>query len=191
MTEQTTLAGTMPRQPRAFTLDDVIAHIEIQQRLVEYCRGVDRGYVDAVSSVYHPDAYDDHGSVKGSGADFAKAIVPMLDRVGINGQHHVTNALIDVHGDTAKAETYFLSFHPTTDPADGTPKIMVTGGRYLDDFEKRDGIWRISRRITLMDFAKAGDGSFFDWPGLKDFVGAGRREADRSHDFFARAPASR
>ncbi|UZW57044.1 nuclear transport factor 2 family protein [Sphingobium sp. JS3065] len=186
MTQAPSFPGSMPRQPRGLTLDDVIAHIEIQQRLVEYCRGVDRGYVEAVSSVYHGDAYDEHGPFKGAASDFANAIVPMLDAIPVNGQHHVTNSLIDVQGDRAKAETYFLSFHPTAEAADGEkPKIMVTGGRYLDTFEKRDGVWRIARRITLMDFAKEGDGSFYSWPGLADFTGSGRREADASHDFFA------
>ena len=46
----------------------------IERRLVDYCRGVDRGDAALVASVYHPDGTDDHGSFKGLGVDFAEHV---------------------------------------------------------------------------------------------------------------------
>ena len=50
----------------------------IERRLVDYCRGVDRGDAALVASVYHPDGTDDHGSFKGLGVDFAEYVTRRL-----------------------------------------------------------------------------------------------------------------
>lgn len=44
------------------TPGEISAHIEIQQVLFRYCRGVDRGDKELLRSVYHPGATDNHGS---------------------------------------------------------------------------------------------------------------------------------
>src|SRR5687768_13411129 len=51
---------------------------EIERRLADYCRGVDRGDAELVASVYHPDGTDDHGSFRGLGIDFAAYVTRRL-----------------------------------------------------------------------------------------------------------------
>lgn len=50
----------------------------VYEVLVRYCRGVDRCDEELLRSVYHADAYDDHGYWKGNGQDFAAFVVARL-----------------------------------------------------------------------------------------------------------------
>ena len=111
-------------------------HLEIQQVLYRYCRGVDRGDVDLLKSVYHADATDDHGTFKGGGHEFAANVIGRMNQVPVQGQHHVTNMLIRLDGDRAAVESYFIALNPEPD-ADGRPALALVTGRYLDRFEKR------------------------------------------------------
>ena len=120
--------------------EDAAAHIEIQQVLFRYCRGVDRGDRAVIASVYHDDANDDHGTWKGRGKDFGEYLVPAMDGSPLSSQHHITNSLIEVDGETAQAESYFIAFHPLTGE-DGRPFHAFVCGRYLDRFALRGGVW--------------------------------------------------
>jgi hypothetical protein len=159
------------------------AHIEIRQVLYRYCRGVDRGDEALIRSVYHPDATDDHGAWKGRGVDFAAYIVDSLDKQEGVSQHHITNVLIDLDGDKASVESYFLAFHPYTPGEDRQEKIAFVGGRYLDRFERRDGEWRISDRKVLLDWTRS-DVAGESWPAHDRFERGWRREADASAGLF-------
>lgn len=165
-------------------IEQISAYIEIQQLLYRYCRGVDRGDKALLASVYHDGAQDDHGSFKGSGADFAVWIVDEMDKSHTLGQHHITNMLIEVDGDTAKGESYFIAYHPSEVPGTGKESLALAGGRYLDCFEKRDGAWRITDRKVVIDFTRAPDPRN-PWEAEPFFTQAGRREADPSHGFVA------
>jgi len=159
------------------TLEQVAAHIEIQQVLYRYCRGVDRGDAALVASVYHPDAIDAHGSWKGLGKDFATYLVPNMDQVPLIGQHHITNVLIDVQGDQAAVESYFIALHPEETGAG--PSHALVCGRYLDRFERRAGVWLIADRKVVIDVSRA-LARADDWRGAPSFPAGGRREADPS-----------
>lgn len=161
----------------AMTLDDATAHLEIQQVLYRYCRGVDRGDADMIAGVYHPDAIDNHGAWKGKGTDFGAYLVPAMDTVPLTGQHHITNILIELDGSSAKVESYFVAFHPEN--ADAAARITLVGGRYLDRFELRDGAWLIADRVVVLDVTRVLD-RINDWPGAAYFPAGGRREHDPS-----------
>lgn len=171
------------------TLDEIVAHHEIRELLYRYCRGVDRGDAEMIASVYHPDAEDDHGTFKGAGRDFANAIVARYDSIEGSGLHHVTNILVELDGDTAVGESYFISFNP--DPAMvRSGSIRIVSGRYLDRFERRADSWRIARRQVIIDWAQAEeDGSA--WERLSHFSRGGRREADPTAGAFCGAAAIR
>ena len=161
-------------------LDDIAAELAIRNALARYCRGVDRGDVALLKSVYHPDATDDHGTFKGNGHDFAEYLVELMDRSTIPSQHHVTNVLIERDGERADVESYVLAFHPIPDGAGGEVHALF-GGRYLDRFERRGGEWKIAERRVVMDWTRAallGDA----WELAESFAASrgGRREADPS-----------
>jgi hypothetical protein len=158
-------------------LHEAAAHLEIRQVLYRYCRGVDRGEPETIASVYHPDAYDRHGSWEGPGKDFAAYLVPAMDAVPAVGQHHITNVLIELSGEAADVESYFIAFHPQAGP--GGPQHALVCGRYLDRFERRNGTWLIVDRQVVVDLSRLMDATE-SWPGAVSFPAGGHREADLS-----------
>jgi hypothetical protein len=158
------------------TQDEIAAHLEIQQILYRYCRGVDRGDRDLLASVYHPGAIDSHGAFKGPGSEFADFLTELMDGIPETGQHHITNMLIDLDGDSARVESYFLALHP------GDGGRTLVGGRYLDRFEKRGGAWKIAERTVVIDAAGLPEGR---WDGAGQFPEGGRRKKDPSFGWFA------
>lgn len=114
---------------------------------LRYTRGLDR-HDDALAlDAYHPDARDDHGAFIGDGAGLIRHAGTVHSRYWNVHQHFTTNQTIDLDGDTAHVETYFLAMLRRKD---GT--IDVTGGRYADRFERRDGRWAIADRACLVEW---------------------------------------
>ncbi len=165
------------------TIDDLLAQAEIRQVLYRYCRGIDRGDAAIVASVYHPDAIDDHGSFLGLGRDFPADVIPRMDRAGVVGQHHITNELMEIDGNKAKVESYFMALNPEGDKAAGTGKLLFVYGRYLDRFEKRDGVWLIAHRKVIIDYVDV-EGGGRTWERAHVFTWGERRDADASAAFF-------
>jgi ketosteroid isomerase-like protein len=170
----------MTQEDGGFDLERIAAELEIREVLARYCRAVDRGDRDGIAAVYHPDAHDDHGPFTGSPADFADYIVAKFDACPHVGQHHVTNVLVELDGDAARVESYFLALNPQA-PEKGGGHDLV-GGRYLDRFERRDGRWLIADRRVVLDVTRdALAGSA--WPS-GPFAAGARRGDDPSAGFF-------
>jgi hypothetical protein len=156
------------------------AHIEIQQTLYRYCRAVDRGDEALLRSVYHPGAVDRHGAFQGTGEAFAAMLASSMDRAPRVGQHHITNILIELDGDTANVESYFLALHPLGDIASGEASHAPVAGRYLDRFEQRGGAWKIADRTVVLDWS-ATPVAWSPWAARADYPQGGRGEGDPSH----------
>jgi hypothetical protein len=138
-------------------------------------------------SAYHPDAVEEHGYFTGSPADFVDIIIPRMDKSGFVGQHHVTNWLIELDGDSARVESYFIVWNPEVDAETGSLKAVMSRGRYLDRFEKRNGEWKIVRRRVIIDWAELGpDGK--PLPRHLQIPRGGRHDADASYGFFQKSP---
>ncbi|HET8612925.1 MAG TPA: nuclear transport factor 2 family protein [Sphingomonas sp.] len=129
------------RDPAVQALLDKEAIREVLRR---YCRGVDRGDMELIASVYHEDATDDHGIWKGLGKDFAVWIVDMLKDM-VQCQHLIGNCTIELHGDAADCETYCCSVNDTGQ------ELQIVYNRYIDRFEKRGGEWKIAHRLVVFD----------------------------------------
>lgn len=138
----------MARQPDP--LQRLLDRAEIADCLARYCRGVDRCDLAVLRSAYHHDATDDHGTFKGSGWDFAAHIVDAKLAGTEFSMHVIANTLIDFRGaDRAAVETSFVAYQR----AKGDPRLQVFAGRYLDDFARRDGAWRIAARTVVHDWS--------------------------------------
>lgn len=120
---------------------------EIYDCLMRYCRGVDRLDRDVILSAYHADALDDHGQVVAPVAQFVDAIFAQHTNKQVRTQHHITNHICELDGDTAHTESYFMyrSINKTA------PVHTVATGRYIDRFEKRDGKWAIAARVCITE----------------------------------------
>jgi len=148
----------------------------IYEVLTRYCRGVDRGDVELIRSVYHPDAQDDHGMFKGLGVDFAPWIVEYL-RGWKQCQHFIGNFTCDLDSDVAHTETYCLSIGD-----DGQGHNPAVYNRYIDRFERRNGEWRIADRVVVLDVTRVESSTppFDDVPGW-NFTWGRRDRGDLSY----------
>jgi len=122
---------------------------QIHDALMRYSRGVDRGDGELVMSVFSPDATLDYGRGPMSPAALAEGIARMT---ATGTMHFIGNEYIEVDGDTAYGETYFISYATITDQ--GPPATRSRGGRYLDRFERRDGGWKIVHRLLVDEWSR-------------------------------------
>lgn len=171
----------MAREPDAATL---AAKSAIADVIHSYCHIIDRRRWDDMAQVFHPDATYSYGFIDGDWRNFVMIARLVIDPLRMS--HHKTgNMLIRVDGDRARAETYFTAYHrvtadaPTDAPLPGTgvEHDIIIAGRYIDTFERRDGDWRILRRVGVSDWRQdspAADGGLFDQP----VGGRGRFGAD-------------
>lgn len=112
-----------------------------------YARGVDRADTEMTASAYHPDATEDHGAYIG-GVDGLLSFLTEAHRPFDGYQRYITNTTVDLDGDEAHAESYYLCVLRR----DAKGQILANGGRYVDRLERRDGRWAISSRVVVMDW---------------------------------------
>ena len=134
-------------------LSEIIAKTKITEVLTRYCRGIDRCDLECLIAVFWPDAQCDYGSGLQNAIDWSTATVAALKGM-LRTQHAIGNILIDLDDRGAKAETYCQAYHEFDSP-EGR-REMVVGGRYLDRLEARGGVWRIARRVYVMDWNRNG-----------------------------------
>jgi hypothetical protein len=138
--------NTVPRDP---ALQELLDKEAIRTALMRYCRGVDRLDADMVTSVYHPDAHDDHYGVIFTGETVGQGLVDWMADTMDSTAHCITTYNIELDGDVAGCESYSTSMHLTT--RDGVQRTMMSITRYVDRFERRDGEWRISDRLVVVE----------------------------------------
>ncbi|MBT6275240.1 MAG: nuclear transport factor 2 family protein [Chromatiales bacterium] len=136
----------------ALTIEDLLAKQEITDVIYRYARGIDRLDFALVRACYHPDAYDDHGGLKGNVEEFISGCEAFLPQF-VATQHFMGNMLIEVEGSLARAETYAVAYHRKALP-DGSGKDDVFGIRYLDRFERRNGEWKIGHRVVATEWRR-------------------------------------
>jgi len=125
---------------------DELADLEaIRDTARRYCRGVDRLDAELMKSAYWPEATDCHGVFDGNAWEFAdfcmEAHLPWRGTMHCIFNHSVT---LDPGGSAARGEIYNVTYLFKEGGEQDT-----WYGRYLDDYEKRDGEWRISRRVCV------------------------------------------
>lgn len=129
----------------------------ITELLYAYCNAADRHDNDKMRSLYHEDAIDDHGGFfKGPAMDFIDQLPEIQGPMRIL-HHNLTTMNIAIDGDYAEGEIYVLAFHQV-DTGNGLIDVLI-GGRYLDKYEKRNGIWKFSYKAVLADWVKVSDPS--------------------------------
>ncbi|MBI1182087.1 MAG: nuclear transport factor 2 family protein [Alphaproteobacteria bacterium] len=156
----------------------VIDDYEIRQVLARYTRGVDRGDAELISSVYAEESTDDHGGYKGPGKAFGPYVVKALADHTESTMHTLNQSLIDIHHETAKAETYFVAYHVRLDG--GERYLDRFGGRYMDKLKKRSGEWHIIKRVVVRDWSMTEkiEGAFYK---AEDFVNGTRDKNDLAY----------
>src|ERR1700722_4333354 len=127
------------------TVEDLLAREAIRDCIYRFCHGVDRRDRETLRLCYWPDGTDDHISFSGNAYEFIDVIMPFLEGLKAS-THSVSNILIRVDGDTARAESYWHVFHREPGENGADDYDYIAGGRYLDRFERRSGGGRVRRR---------------------------------------------
>jgi hypothetical protein len=151
------------------------ADLAIREVVLRYCRGVDRLDLELVRSCYHPDATDSHGSFNGGLEEFLTWVERILRRYTMT-MHYIANQLVDRVGeDRARCESYGVAVHRTAGgEAAGN---LTTGFRFIDDFERRGGEWRIVRRVATTEWVRV-ERAEDHWPVAPAFVTGHRDRTD-------------
>lgn len=146
-------------------ITEIADRLAIAETLALYCRGIDRCDPDLLAGVFAPDARIDYGDGAKSPAATIPGLIAGLRAMRLT-QHNITNTVMRITGNTAKAETHCVALHLIPAP-DGEIEVVV-GGRYLDTLVQLDGAWRITERLYVMDWSRTqpatmqSDGGLFD-----------------------------
>lgn len=133
-------------------MSDPAQRFEIIDLAAQYMRGLDRLDEGLLAAQFWPDARLEYGIFSGGPAEFAAFCMAALKDHDRN--HHLLGQhLIEFAGDEAFGEVYYQAYHRTTDDA-GAKRDLVIAGRYVDRYERRDGIWKIAYRSELVDWLR-------------------------------------
>lgn len=152
----------------------------IQDVIHTHARGHDRFDIDLLTAAYYPDGIDEHGaSAVNTGSDYAN----WANAIHAGGSqlhlHNITTHTCEIKDAIAHAESYVLVglLNP-----DGK-SVRLINGRYIDRFEKRDGVWKIALRRCTVDLLIAGDASILEMPQFKagGYIKGERSKSDVSY----------
>jgi hypothetical protein len=149
--------------------------LAIRSSVLRYCRGIDRMDSELVRSCYHPDATDSHGSFEGGVDEYLVWVWRLLKRYSMT-MHYIANQLVEPFGEgRARCESYGMALHRTA--GGGARDNLTTGFRFVDDFERRDGEWRVARRVATTEWSRIDrEGDWWAFP--PSFVTGRRDRAD-------------
>jgi len=119
---------------------------DIADVISAYCRGLDRLDADILRGAYHKGALDRHGPFIGDRDTFVPWAISLVADFPLS-HHSVTTHNCEIDGDTAWTESYCVFFSLMPD----RKTIGAGAARYIDELERRDGKWAITKRTEIMD----------------------------------------
>lgn len=164
---------------RAAAIDALLDKEALRDLAMRYARAIDRRDQDLLRSVYHDDAIDDHGVVFCDTAAVFVAQQPEIMAPFAITAHYLCNLSYRVEGDGADGELYFIAYHRTDAPE---AKHVIVSGRYLDNYERREGAWKISHRRLVWDSFITLDAASDDMAQLAALGVMGGKVDDRSYE---------
>ncbi|MDE2436211.1 MAG: nuclear transport factor 2 family protein [Sphingomonadales bacterium] len=144
------VATARPLAPHAIDAAEATAREALRHLVSAYGHAIDRRDYDLLRTLYHDDGFDDHTPYYcGSAAGYVDWLPGMI--AGWRATMHTAHSMLfAITGDHAEGEIVARAWHLTADGA----RQFVAWGRYADRYERRDGIWRFSRRSFILDFTE-------------------------------------
>src|SRR5580658_9246733 len=150
---------------------------DILDCLTREARGRDRHDAELTASCYWEDGEDEHGLSITPGPQYGEKANAGHRAVFSGNSHNLTNHLCEIDGNVAYCETYVMGGLLSLDQK--TCKLAL--GRYFDQLECRDGVWKILRRRGTVDMVLEGDASWLHAPAVKGFMKGQRSNSDPSY----------
>jgi hypothetical protein len=121
---------------------------DILDCLSRFSRGMDRFDRELFLSAFHSDATIAAGVFVGGPVALYDWASALHSQGQVATHHNLLNSYLDVHGDTAHTETYYLFVGRNRDETN-----WIAGGRYIDRVERRAGAWRIALRTNVIEWS--------------------------------------
>lgn len=118
----------------------------IREVLTRYCRGVDRMDLALTRSCWHADGTADYRGMFTGDADALLDWMWKLHARMETHSHQLTNVRIERAGERAASEAY------VTVALRAPGRDILSRGRYVDRWSRREGRWAIDHRIYLNDW---------------------------------------
>jgi 3-phenylpropionate/cinnamic acid dioxygenase small subunit len=128
-------------------IDLIAQKLEITELLYRYATALDTRDWDLLGQVFAPEAVYTigvHGDFTGPRA-IGEKIASLIGGYEAT-QHLITNPVIELDGDTARAHCYLHAQHYLPDQRTGGNTYEM-GGTYHDDLVRTADGWRIARRV--------------------------------------------
>jgi hypothetical protein len=138
---------TVSNVPTAQALDAALSRQALLDLGCAYARGVDHADAEALEAIFHEDSAVISGVINGSGREFAHGIARFVKDNLQRCFHSFSNAWFEIRGDDAVGESYVIA-HVTAGGQD-----VMTGGRYLDTYQRRNGTWKFKSRTFVQDWS--------------------------------------
>ncbi|WP_336962710.1 nuclear transport factor 2 family protein [Sphingobium aquiterrae] len=132
-------------------LDMVESRQAITELLYAYARANDRADEALLKGCFWPESTHKHGKFEGKSSDFVGFAFKIVSQLKY-ACHHISNVSVEVKGDRAFSECYYFAQHRRDRKDGGGEEDVFFQGRYLDDLERRAGVWKIIRRRGLSDY---------------------------------------
>ena len=129
-------------------LERLLARQDILDCLIRFSRGMDRFDRELFLSAFHPDAVIAAGEFVGDPVNLYNWARDLHEQGQSATHHNLLNHSCDIDGDTAHTETYYLFVGRNRDDTN-----WLAGGRYIDRLERRDAVWRIALRTTVVEWS--------------------------------------
>jgi len=126
----------------------------IQEVMLRYIRCADRNDPELMKTIFWDEGTDNHGMYSGTAKGFFERAYANRDL--LTARYHIigTPRVQFVDNSQAKVETYFHYVGVFVGEG-GEETLGSSGGRYRDVFERRDGEWKVLRRLTIYDWSLA------------------------------------
>lgn len=156
-------------EERVRRLEDVEA---IKAVLYQRARATDERDLEASLACYHEGATEDHEGFDGPIEDYLRNGSPAFaeDSPVLDCFHLLGNIEVDLDGDRASSLTYFACYQ-TIRETDGARVHYVNAGRYIDELERRDGRWGLTRRRCAYDWSRSDAATTPWWESARSGTG--------------------
>ena len=135
-------------------IEEQLIKQNLHELSVDYTRAVDRCDGAALRDLFYPDGLIDSGVLRGNPEYFSREFVNWVHRFAKVTFHAVTNEQFRISGSEATGESYvFAVARVRSDPGTGdfVERDVLSVGRYLDRFQKREGVWKFLERRFVLD----------------------------------------
>jgi len=137
-------------EPGPMSLEEMLDRSALQKLVWTYCHAIDRRDYALLRTLYHEEAIDDHSPMYcGPASGFIDWLPAMMENWEATA-HIIGNMLFLINGDRAEGELTSTAYHRTRDGR----REFIAHGRYIDQYEKRGGVWKFLRRSLVLDWSE-------------------------------------